>query len=513
MKIDIKSIYKVVLVAALGLFFVNCNDKCLNKEKLGEETSEKYFVNQEKAKASLTAAYTDLKDYRFGWTYWAFGETLSDNAVYSGSDGDNGGFQSLKTFNATADASLVTKRWYMCYRGINKCNQAIEGIEGMSSVLFDSKALQLRYIAEARTLRAFYHFQLLICYGKIPILDHLITSTDEFISQSEVEYIYSWIISELELAEDDLYLKSEYSRYELGRVTKGFAQAFLAKVNLYAKNYKDAKIWAKKVIDSKEYELDDDYKHIFSLDGENGVESIFEIAFINSETETSAYSNNGNFQTLFMMPRNITYGYGINQPTQDLADAFNANGDSIRKAATLLTTEEVYANEIPSEVWNWYNNQTDIVMANDSLNKWKATLTFNRTGYYQQKTYVYPKNRSTAIKNNENNTRIMRYAEVLLIYAEACYYTNEEGNARIALNVIRTRAGLRDISSEGSDLLDAIYVERRLELAGENDRYPDLLRTNRASILPYWSEDKKYWPVPQDEIDYSSGEIEQNSGY
>ncbi|WP_372755323.1 RagB/SusD family nutrient uptake outer membrane protein [Labilibaculum sp.] len=513
MKIDIKSMSKVLLIAALGLFLTNCDDDYLDQDKLGEETSDVYFNSQEKAEASVTAAYSDIKDYRFGWFFWAFGETLSDNAVYSGSDSDNSGFESLKTFNGTADAFQAKYKWMVCYRGINKCCQAIEGIEEMSVDLFDSEAIQLRYIAEARAMRAFYHFELARAFGRVPIVDHLITTTDETISQSDVADVYAWIITELESAEADLPLKSEYSSSDLGRVTQGFADGLLAKVNLYAENFEDAKTWAKKVIDSGEYELDDDYAHVFSFDGENGVESIFEINYIESETETSAYSNNGNFQTLFMLPRNITYGYGINQPTQDLADAFDAAGDSVRKAATLLTTDEVYENEISDEVWDWYYAQTDSDVANDSLDQWKATLTFNRTGYYQEKMYVTPEERASSIRNNANNIRVMRYADVLLMYAEACYETSEEGNATWAVNQVRSRAGLTDVTSAGSDLLDAIYAERRLELAGENDRYHDLVRTDRASILEYWTEDHKYWPVPQTEIDNSGGVIVQNPGY
>jgi hypothetical protein len=107
----------------------------------------------------------------------------------------------------------------------------------------------------------------------------------------------------------------------------------------------------------------------------------------------------------------------------------------------------------------------------------------------------------------------MRYAEVLLIYSEACVHTNAEDEAREKLNWVRDRAELEEVTASGQDLLEAIYTERRLELAGENDRYHDLLRLDRADKLSGWSESKKYWPVPQTEIDVTTGEIEQNDGY
>jgi hypothetical protein len=219
-----------------------------------------------------------------------------------------------------------------------------------------------------------------------------------------------------------------------------------------------------------------------------------------------------------MLPRNITYGYGINQPTQDLYEAFIAAGDDVRMDATLLTTEEVYEIELADLYAALAEAEASgdaeaIAQAEADLQEGKERLTFNRTGFYNEKMYVRPENRSAQIRNNANNIRLMRYAEVLLIYAEACAHTNDEGEAREKLNWVRNRAELEDVTASGQDLLEAIYTERRLELAGENDRYHDLLRLDRADKLPGWTEAKKYWPVPQAEIDVTTGEIEQNDGY
>lgn len=553
MKITIKSVASKLLLGLITFGGVTaCSDDYLDQKKLGSETSEVYFNSQDKAINSLTAAYSDLKDYRFGWTYWAFGETLSDNAVYSGSDGDHSGFEQLKTFNANAADSKVTRKWYMCYRGINKSTQTIEGVEKMETSLFESEALKNRIISEARVLRAFYHFELVRAYGKVPIVDHLITTTSEKIYPSEIADVYKFIKAELEKAIPLLTKKKDQPASDKGRVSRGFAQALLAKANLYTKDYKLAKEWAKKVIDSKNYELDPDYAHVFTKEGENGIESLFEINFINSATSDNTYRNNGNFQTLFMLPRNITYGYGINQPSTDLAKAFDDAGDKIRKDATLLCTQEVYDLELADlykSLDTEVNKHSDadlkakyaayktaikdkfntagiktaqtalsekikalptadkVVIKYNELVKGQDKLTFNRTGYYQQKMYVAPSERATKIKNNENNIRIMRYSEVLLMYAEACYYEKEEGNAVKALNEVRKRVSLPALSLSGGKLLSAIYLERRLELAGENDRYHELLRTERANILPHWTEAKKYWPIPQTEIDKTNWNI------
>ncbi|MBS9774558.1 MAG: RagB/SusD family nutrient uptake outer membrane protein [Tenacibaculum sp.] len=497
----------IIPVLFSGTLLVGCGEDYLDQQKQGEETSEVFFNSQKKAISAVTAAYSDLKDYRFGWMYWAFGETLSDNAIYGGSGGDTGGFAPLKSFNSTTAQWQVRIKWQICYRGISKANQAIEGIQKMDSKLFDSPQIKNRLIAEAKVLRAFYHFELARSFGDIPVVDHLIKTSDERIKKSSLNDVYKFIISSLEEAEKDLPKKKEYASSDLGRVTQGFAEGLLAKVNLYAKNFAEAKKWAKKVIDSGQYQLDSDFAHIFSFDGEHGVESIFEISFHNSPTESSAFRNNGNFQTLFMLPRNITYGYGINLPTKELGKAYDDAGDVVRKKATLLTTEEVYKNE----------DKDDVLNSGDQakIKEFKEKLTFNRTGFYQKKMYVLPADRSAKIRNNANNIRIMRYADVLLIYAEACAETGDEGEAKSALNKVRNRAKLANFTGSGQDLKDAIFNERRLELAGENERYHDLVRTGRANstILPGWTEGHKYWPVPQAEVDKTSGDVEQNPGY
>lgn len=496
-----------MLVIVISLLLTNCDDDYLDQDKLGEETSDVYFNSQEKAVASLTAAYSNIKDHRFSWMNWAFGETLSDNAVYGGLDSDTAGFSLLKAFNAPTSNSRVRMKWQICYRGINKSSQTIEGIEGMDDALFESTAFKNRLVAEATVLRALFHFELARTYGDVPIVDHVIKTASESIGKSNVADVYAFIISELEKVEGNLPKKSGYATTDVGRVTQGFAQGLLAKVNLYAKNYEAAKTWAKKVMDSGEYSLDPDYAHIFTFDGEHGVESIFEIDFINSSTETSAYKNNGNFQTVFMMPRGITYGWGCNLPTQDLADAFDTAGDVIRKEATLLTADDVYK----------YEDVNGILTTGtaEEIATYKARLTQNRTGYYQEKLYVHPDMLSAHWANNANNIRIMRYADLLLMYAEACAETNDDGAAQNALNQVRSRAGLASVAVTGTALKDAIFNERRLELAGENERYHDLIRTGRANatILPGWTEAHKYWPVPQNEVDVTSGDVEQNEGY
>ncbi|PWJ40797.1 RagB/SusD family nutrient uptake outer membrane protein [Sediminitomix flava] len=506
---------KYIVAVGLGaasLFSTSCSDEFLEVVKPGEETTDVYFNSEEKALASLTAAYSDLKDYRWGWGYWAFNEALSDNSVYSGSDGDHSGFDQLKTFTPPRDTGIILNTWRLNYRGINKANQAIDGISKMDESLFSSPAMKARLLGEARFLRALYHFQLVRVFGRIVVVDGTVMTPDTELTQVEPEVAYAFILEDLEAAEAGLWVKSNEG-LELGRVSKGAAQAYLAKVNMYAGNYADAKAWAKKVIDSGEYRLDSDYANIFSFNGEHGVESIFEISFFNSSEEGSAFTNNGNFSTLFMLPRGITYGFGINQPSSDLAAAYDAEGDMVRKEVTMLSTERVFEIELASEyaaleAANISGDADAIAAAEDAVEEGKSKLVFDRTGYYQGKMYVSPSDRSQEIRNNGNNMRLMRYAEVLLLFAEASQRTGADGEAAQALNELRAVRSLGAKNLTGNALLEAILLERRLELAGENDRYPDLVRTGKATKLTGWAESNKYWPVPQAEVDITQGSIQ-----
>lgn len=514
---NIKLIYIFSTYIFIGiLVMTSCSKDFLDKDKLAEETTATYFVSQEKASAAVTAAYSELKDYRFGWFNWAFGETMSDNTIYGGSDGDNAGFQPLKTFNGTSAMFQPRYKWQIPYRGIGRANQAIANIEKMDNSLFTNPALKKRLIAEARFLRAYYHFELIRAFGFIPIVNKLVLNSDEKIMQSKPKEVYEFIIGELKDIEGDLPTKSQYSANDLGRITKGAAQGLLAKVCLYNEDWAEAKNWATKVINSGEYQLEPDFAKIFSLDNEHGSESIFEISFHNSTTETSAFRNNGNFQTLFQLPRNITYGYGINLPTQDLHDAFVAEGDNMRMNATLLTTDEVFKIELAKqfkalEDAKAEGNADTIKKREEDLKAGKESLKFNRTGFYNKKIYLGPNERSAEIRNNPNNFIVLRLGEMYLILAEAAYKSGDAGTALTKLNELRAQRALPAKTVSGDELLNAIYIERRLELALENDRYHDLVRTGRASKLPDYKENRKYWPIPQNEIDNSNGTIKPNS--
>ncbi|MFT3995516.1 MAG: RagB/SusD family nutrient uptake outer membrane protein [Dysgonomonas sp.] len=485
---------KKILYLFIGASFLSMNSCTdLEKESLGTLTVESYFRSEDDAFQSVTAAYTDLKDYRYTWTLWALGDVLSDDATYSGSDADVTSYARMESYDYPADNGRILGRYQMCYRGISKANQAIEGISKMDDALFstyDKEAL----IGEALFLRGYFYHELVKVFGGVPLITHTATTADKGLVRASKEEVYTQIEADLTNAAKVLPTRAEvnYAEYA-GRITQGAAYAMLSRVYLFEQKYDEAKKAAWEVIDSPDYKLVDDYGYQFTLAGEHCSESILEINHYNSPTQSAATNNNGNFHVLMMLPFGTTYGYGINQPLPALAAAFDEIGDTERKDATLLTPADLQAWESPADY---------------------AKLERNRTGYYNQKYYLPPSERSVEIRNNPLNIKLIRLAEVYLNYAEACVKgtTKDEASAKVYLHKLRFRVGLSDITSTGDQLYTDIIKERRLELAMEGFRFWDVIRVGLAPTLftGFTANRDEILPIPQDEIDKNNGSITQN---
>lgn len=484
----------IFLILLLILFVSACSNDFLDKKKA--PTTDNFFVSENDAFQSLVAAYSDLKDYRYIWTIWAFGDVLSDDATYSGSDNDVTSYAAMESYNYPTDNGRILNRWQILYRGINKANQTIDGISKMDESLF-KKTTRNRLLGEALFLRAYYYHELVRAFGDVVLLTSTPTIADKNKQRSLVTEVYAQIEADLKTAAGYLPSVSQLNKAaEAGRITRGAANAMLARVYLYQKKYTECKTACLEVFKDG-YTLEDDYGFVFTLAGEHCKESILEIDLYNSPTQSGATMNNGNFHVLMMMPYGATYGYGINQPRKSLADAFDAAGDVVRKEATLLTDADIKAWESAADY---------------------AKLERNRTGYYNQKYYLKPSERSKEIRNNPVNVRLIRLSEIYLIYAEASVKGSpvDNVNAQEYLNKVRLRVKLSaNTTDTGDALFDAILKERRLELAMEGHRFFDMVRTGRAAQA---FKDKgnfregisNLFPIPQAEIDLSNGTLKQN---
>ncbi|MGB0177382.1 MAG: RagB/SusD family nutrient uptake outer membrane protein, partial [Owenweeksia sp.] len=346
-------------------------------------------------------------------------------------------------------------------------------------------------------LRAFHYFNYVRAFGDGVIVTT--TSPDPNLPKSPAEEIYSLIISDLEAAISVLPGKKEgvYTTQDLGRATRGAAQALLSRVYLYRNDFGNAQSYAEDVINSGDYGLEPDYNDLFTVGSENGIESVFELG---SLPMTGGFRNGGsqysNTQGVRGDPNN---GWGFSRPSLELINSFEP-GDP-RLDATVIFVGEILG------------NGEDTIFGDVST----PDSTFDTNGNlieietYNQKVYSFG--------NNEyqwgNNLRYIRYAEVLLNAAEAANKNGQAGVALGYLNQVRQRAGLSDINEMDQTLLDdIIFNERRHELAMEQHRYWDLIRTGRApqvlGPLGFIQGKHELFPIPQVEVDISGGVITQN---
>lgn len=472
-----------------GLLFSGCSDSFLDVNPTESIREDAELVNNDTdAKGFVTAIYNQFLGWdmsSFGW--YAVTSIISDDADKGSDPGDAGGDKDIidaLSYNASTPSFQST--WDANYAGINRCNQALAIFPKLDKV---TPSLKVRLEGEAKFMRAFMYFTLVKGYGGVPIIDHLPIpgSEDDRLMQltrkSPAE-VYSFIEKDLSDAITNLPDKSSYGPDDKTRVSKGSAYALMAKVNLYQKNWQ-------KVIDNCDkvtgYALVADYSLQYKKEGEFGPESIFEINGVGS-TSSPGFGI-GNY-SVSQAPRGAGgWGWGFNTPSQGLADAYEA-GD-VRRAATIIFRGSVLydGREVPSTVSNPMYN-------------YKA---YSSDFYNQEFT--------------DTNLRYLRYAEVVLMKAEALNELGQTSQAIPLVNVIRKRAGLGNTPfTSQDDLRKAIWKERRLEMAFEHDRWFDLVRTGQAQAAmaadgkTFIVGKHELWPVPTTFLREAGGLSQQNPG-
>jgi starch-binding outer membrane protein, SusD/RagB family len=493
MKNSNTKILSIFLIASL----FSCKKEFLEKKPLGQLTSETFFSTEEQAVQAVNAVYQQLRV----WETHAFGfigctDIMSDDAD-KGSTPNDGLYQKdLDDFIHTADNASVKAVWTGYFQGVARANRAIEKIPAITM----EEKLKARLIGEAKFFRAYYYFNLVRWFGDIPLITKPLAPSEFTQKRVTASEIYAQIEKDLLEASAVLPEKSQYPSSEMGRSTKGAALAYLAKVYLTKGDFTKAEQYAMEVINSKEYSLFPSYADQFLLENENCSESVFEIqaALVNGETLGSTQWNQ--IQGVRGTPN---LGWGFNRPSDNLVAAYEP-GDP-RREATILYVGEV----LP--------DGTALVEDNPE--------TFNER--YNQKAFT-PQHLGFQ-ENSPSNIRIFRYADVLLIAAEAMNENGKATEAMAIINQIRKRARgslpanlvLPDLISKSKDenrLL--IWKERRIELAMEQHRWFDLIRQKRASEVMqaagktnFTKGKHELLPIPQTEIDISNGSLTQNFGY
>jgi starch-binding outer membrane protein, SusD/RagB family len=482
----------VLVTLSVGVF--SCSDDFVKISPEYSIDSENYFNSEDDYYNALVAAYDLLQTT---YANAIVGEFASNNTLCGGESAtDVSGWQQIDDMIHTPTNSNLKDIWNWMFAGVQRTNYFMEFKDKSD---FDAKD---EMVGEILFLRAYYHFELVKWFGPIPLkVDERFKLGDETtIPRSSVSEVYAQIETDLNAA---IGLLKDFPS-QTGRATKGAAQALLGKAYLYQDKFAEAANVFEDLIGDGDYSLVNNYNSIFENEGENGSESLFEVQY--TDVEGAGFGclqcSEGNVAVGFSGVRGytgplFTPGFSFNVPTQNAVDEFEP-GD-LRKDVAIL----------------------DIVAWAESTGA-EYTTGNEHTGFFNRK-YI-PRKRSSEAQGdlnltNPNNYRAIRYADVLLMAAEA----NNRGGisdakAQEYISKVRARAFGDDnhgITLTGEALTDAIYHERRVELMGEGHHFFDLVRTGRAAdnIDGFVVGKHELFPIPLEEIEFSNGNWTQNPNY
>ena len=483
-----KKVYILMFVLS-SIFLSGCSDDYLDVNETESILTEdiELFNSNEGAATFTTAVYNKFLDFSMSSFSWVGMTSIaSDDADKGSSPGDTGSDKDLMdalTYNPSSPSTSEIFR--ANYEGINRANRAISIIPTLDKA---DANIRERLVGEAKFLRAFMYFTLVKAYGGVPVIDHVPNTASEEdrlmqLTRKTPAEVYAFIEKDLTEAAAVLPLKSAYSASEKGRASQGAAYALLAKVNLYQKNWQ-------KVVDNCNlvtgYSLVANYASMFRLAGENDAESIFEI----QGTGTVPVKGIAGYSNIQGARGAGGWGWGFNTPSQSLLNAYEAN--DVRKNAT-------------------------IIFAGTTLYDGRVVPTTVENPMYNYKAYS---SSFTDAWETDTNIKYLRFAEVILMKAEAINELGQTADAIVLLNQIRNRAGLANTTAVSqSDLRTAIWKERRVEMAFEHDRFFDLVRTGQAAAAftihgkTFVTGKHEVFPLPQAFIDEAGGLSTQNPGY
>ncbi|WP_224996266.1 RagB/SusD family nutrient uptake outer membrane protein [Cesiribacter sp. SM1] len=536
--------YKASLLTMLVLLFTACKDLDLAPENTFTDLN--YWSSEARAQAVLNTAYSQM----FSSSYFFLNEALSDNAVNG--RGDAAGAASISSGAYDASLARLNEEWDTRYGGIKTTNILIENIDRVTDMSEEERNMMK---AEARFIRAFQHFQLMTWFGDIPLLDHDPTIEEaQTIERTPRAEVLAFILNELDEVAAILPANTELADAEQGKITSGAAIALKARVLLYEGRWADVVTETAKLINSTEYgsySLFPSYEGLFLPENEYNEEVILSLQYVPIDRTWSEFFD--------MAP--LSAGARLNNlaPTQELVDSYlMLNGEPIDAAASGYDEGNPYVNRDPRLTntivyhnYQWENPDGSIhtiyiepgTDPDEALDEYETGSSKTTTGYYTRK-YFDPDH--TAGLASGLNLILIRYADVLLMYAEAKMELGEfnEEVWNQTIRPLRERAGFTDEAAlaydpslTGEALRQTIRNERRVELAMEGLRIFDIRRWQIAEdVLNGWahgaqfepsSPDNGYiraqsrtfdpgkhylWPIPRDERLQNSN-LSQNPGW
>ncbi|MBC6612605.1 RagB/SusD family nutrient uptake outer membrane protein [Hymenobacter sp. BT507] len=507
----------LTLMLGLGLGLQGC-ESFLDKPPQGQQNVNNYYATAEECKAAVMGCYA-LAD-QDGW--WKidrtrmFGDAGSDDAWKGNAiAGDQREFGDFARFFWLPNNEWFDNRYTHIYQSIGNCNAALVGIE---SAPIDN-TLKQQLLGEVKFIRAYNYFELVKGYGGVPLVLTPVTPSESVtLKRATAAEVYAQVIKDLQEAAAVLPAKSARATADLGRATKGAANGYLAKAYLYTEQWAQAQQAAETVMASNEYNLSTDFSNIWTVGNVNGPESLFELNYSANQT-----FGVGTALTVVQRSR-ADGGWGFNTPSSNLEQAFVRENDPRRSWTIIKQGDNVGAKT-----------------ANFDYSSYDTKLSENESGRISRKTFLPLADRpANELDHGPLNRIELRYADLLLMHAEASYRLGQEAKALSSLNMVRARANrlqpgtVLPRTSSGTALLNHIWLERRLELAMEGHRYYDLVRQKRlvavmqafnaaqlTSTDPYdkgkvkdqISEKNNLFPIPTTQIQLSGGNVVQNPGY
>lgn len=487
-------IYKSVsvsLLAAATLVAPGCKKEFLNVPQQAQTPVAQFWRTADDATKAVNAAYANLRS----WNNIAFApiavESLgSDDSEKGSSTNDATYLNFYDQFTVTSTEGQLLSFWEGEYQTINFANQVLDNVPGITM----DNALKSRYLAEAKFIRAYAYFRLVRAFGDVPLRLNVPADPSVYnLPRSPKATV--WAAIEKDLTDASAVLPQSYPTADVGRITKGAALALLAKVSMYQQKWSNVLNYTNQVM-ALGYSLLPNYEKVFRLENENSSESIFEIQC--ALIPGNAAASNSQYSQVQGVRGVAGGGWGFHVPTQDLANAYEA-GDPRRSGTIIFRGTTTFEGDvIPAQGDNPMYNYKSYV----PFSLWVSG--FN--------------------EGAQQNVRVIRYSDVLLMNAEAANELGNTSQALSSLEMVRARARQgnanilpRVTTTDKTALRDAIWKERRVELAMEYDRYFDVIRQGRGAQVfgpKGWKANKnEVWPIPQNEIDLSGGVLTQNPGY
>jgi hypothetical protein len=578
--------------------FTSCSDEEFLQRYPHSITDHSLYTTVDDATQGLLAAYDVLQLGEQVERIELFGTVCSGDALAGGQPGgsDYNGLESYMRFQVAASGQqFVLAYWSAMYRGVYRCNLLLQYMDDAESLVNFPEDTRQQLIGEATFLRALFHFKLQTKYGGypqlqedfnnqlmgVPYIDHVLAASEWAQTRPTLDVTWTNIESDFQAAADILNNRDEYSADYRGRATKGASQAMLAKTHLYQNEYEEAYQLIDALIASNQYKLMGEngetfsvvrltksgeitvsmpgYKWIWQPEANNCDESVFDVQHVADHSDLWPEGGEGSLVAAYYRPRNIfvrntvgdtisqNIGWGFILPTTYFLETAYAEVGCVPRERDPRFKLSVIE---PSDSLPFYYTDPILRATYPDSVAYDAWFNWPCTGYSTWKYFedpIFNVNNST-LGDNPMNTKYFRFADLLLMGAEAALQTGHPDKATEWINRVRTRArnsgntGYPQDYSQSEVTLEAVYAERRVELAFEGHQFLDIVRTGRAVRIltvdalsrpefvtitnptygqtalqqfggDFQSGKNEIFPIPQSEIELSGGVLTQNPGY